>query len=284
MHFNALTLISFLSSLASAGTVPQYSGLRALWSDDFNGNSGQPPNQGTWNIITNMGRVNNELQTYTGSNSNLQLSGGGTLQIIPRKSGGAWTSGRIESKAAFTPQANKLTIFEGVMRLGDGPSGQKQGLWPAFWLLGESIHHGTPWPACGELDIMETINGQFTNYGTVHCGSFPGGACNEPIGRAQTFGVSVNDWHTYRLKVDRRAPGGNWQDETIQWEVDGQVFHTLRGSDIGEEGVWATLARSPMFMILNVAVGGDWPGAPNGATGDGYDSMLEAEYVAVYST
>lgn len=205
-----------------------------------------------------MGRVNNELQTYTASNGNLQLSGGGTVQIIPRKSGGTWTSGRIESKASFTPQANKLTIFEGVIRLGDGPSSEKQGMWPAFWLLGESIHHGTPWPACGELDIMETINGQFTNYGTVHCGNFPGGACNEPVGRAKTVGVDVNDWHTYRLKVDRRVPGGNWQDETIQWEVDGQVYHTLRGSEIGEEGVWATLARSPMFMILNVAVGGDW--------------------------
>ncbi|KAK4165522.1 concanavalin A-like lectin/glucanase domain-containing protein [Cladorrhinum sp. PSN259] len=283
MHLNALTLVSLLASLASAGSVPSYPGFQTLWADDFEGGSGARPDAENWKTITDL-RVNHELQTYTTSSSNLQLSGGGTVQIIPRNENGRWTSGRIESKKAFTPQAGKLTIFEGAIRLGDSSSDKKQGMWPAFWLLGESIRYGTPWPTCGELDVMETINGQLQNYGTVHCGSFPGGACNEPIGRSLTLGIDNSAWHVYRLRVDRRAPGGNWQDEKIEWEADGKIYHTLKGSEIGDEGVWATLARSPMFMVMNVAVGGDWPGAPNGATSDGFGSMLEAEYVAVYST
>ncbi|KAK4225948.1 concanavalin A-like lectin/glucanase domain-containing protein [Podospora fimiseda] len=279
MHFNTFTFLSFLCSLASAGSAPNYPGLKRLWADDFEGEAGASPDHDSWNIITDI-HVNNELQTYTTSNHNLQLSGGGTVQIVPRNQNGRWTSGRIESTKAFAPKENKITIFESVIRLGDSSQQEKQGLWPAFWLLGESIRYGTPWPNCGELDIMETINGQFTNYGTVHCGSFPGGACNEPIGRAQTLGVDNSDWHVYRLRVDRRTD--SWENEKIEWEIDGDIYHTLRGSEIGDEGVWATLAQSPMFMILNVAVGGDWPGSPNGATADGYGSMLEAEYVAVY--
>lgn len=186
------------------------------------------------------------------------MSGGGSLQIIPRKSpSGAWSSGRIESKATFTPQPGKQTIIEGKIRFGDHPSGNKQGIWPAFWLLGDSIHQGTPWPRCGELDIMETINGAPTGYGTIHCGNTPGGPCNEPIGRPTTVGLYDNGWHTWSLKIDR-TNSGNFRNEALEWSVDGRVFNRLSGQDIGDEGVWGTLAHSPLFIILNVAVGGDW--------------------------
>ncbi len=202
--------------------------------------------------------MNNEVQDYTRSNQNIQISGGGTIQFVPRKVGlGQWTSGRIESKATFTPQAGKVTTVEAVIRFGDHPQHMKQGIWPAFWLLGDSIHHGTPWPQCGELDIMETINGSPTAYGTTHCGTPQGGPCNEPIGRPATVPLQDNGWHTWSIKIDR-TNSNNWRDEKIEWLLDGRVYSTLRGSDIGEEGVWGTLAHSPLFIILNVAVGGNW--------------------------
>ncbi|KAK0708511.1 glycoside hydrolase family 16 protein [Lasiosphaeris hirsuta] len=281
MRARTVALFSFFSSLASAGAVQCPPGFKTLWSDTFAGNAGDLPNGNLWQIVTGL-KVNNEAQDYTNSNQNLQISGGGTVQFVPRKSAsGRWTSGRIESKATFTPQAGKVTVMEATIRFGDHPQGNKQGIWPAFWMLGDAIHHGTPWPQCGELDIMETINGSPTGYGTVHCGSPNGGPCNEPVGRPTTVGLSDNGWHRWTIKIDR-TNAGNWRAETIQWLLDGRVYYTLSGADIGEEGIWGTLAHSPLFLILNVAVGGNWPGQPNGATADSWGSMMEVEYVAVY--
>ncbi|KAK5659105.1 hypothetical protein OQA88_1195 [Cercophora sp. LCS_1] len=279
MRVQAAALLSALC-LVSASPAPNYPGFKTVWSDGFAGRAGEIPNGGLWKTITNL-RVNNEVQDYTTSNQNLQLSGGGTVQLVPRKSGGKWTSGRIESQQAFTPQPGKVTMVESVIRFGDNPRDRKQGIWPAFWLLGESIRHGTPWPQCGELDIMETINGGPTAYGTVHCGTPQGGPCNEPAGRPSTIHLGDNGWHRWTIKFDRTS--SDWRSESIQWLVDGNVYNTLRGADINDQGVWGTIAHSPLFIILNVAVGGNWPGAPNGNTGDSWGSMMEAEYVAVYS-
>ena len=194
--------------------------------------------------------TNNELQTYTTSNSNLQISGGGTIQFVPRRSpSGKWTSGRIETTGSYTPQPGKIMQVEAALRLGDAPQANKQGMWPAFWMLGDAMRHGTPWPQCGEIDIFEMVNGIPTVHGTTHCT-----ACNEPIGFGGTSGTDSN-WHTYSVKIDRTP--GNWADETITWLKDGQTFFTLRGATIGDQGVWATLAHSPLYILLNLAVGGD---------------------------
>ncbi|KAK0615226.1 concanavalin A-like lectin/glucanase domain-containing protein [Bombardia bombarda] len=255
-------------------------GFNIIWEDTFTGAAGAPPNLDLWFLPQGI-HTNNEQQSYTGNNDNLQISGGGTIQFIPRKApSGAWTSARIETKQSFTPQPGKVTIMEAAIRFGDGSAANKQGIWPAFWMLGEAIHHGTPWPQCGELDIMETVNGIPTAYGTAHCGTNPGGPCNEPIGRSNTVSIPNNDFHTWTIKIDR-TNAGNFRDEVITWLRDGQVYNTLTGADLGDEGVWGTLAHSPLFMILNLAVGGDWPGPPNAATTDSYGSMMEVEYVAV---
>ncbi|KAK3935505.1 beta-glucanase [Diplogelasinospora grovesii] len=284
MHFNAAAaLLPLFSSLASAGAATNYPGFNVLWSDTFAGGAGSSVNSGLWNIAQSV-HTNDEVEVYTGSNQNLQISGGGTVQFIPRKSpSGLWTSARIESQRTFTPQAGKVMMVEAAIRFGDNSPANKQGIWPAFWMLGDSIHHGTPWPQCGELDIMETVNGILTGYGTAHCGSFPGGTCNEPVGKAGTTGIPDNGWHTWSIKIDR-TNSASYTTESISWLLDGNVYHTLTGAELGDEGVWATLAHSPLFIILNLAVGGDWPGAPNGATLDSYGSMMEVEYVAVYST
>ncbi|KAL2149058.1 hypothetical protein VTH82DRAFT_1744 [Thermothelomyces myriococcoides] len=281
----ALALLALYSSLACATPAPAYPGFKLVWSDTFPGAAGATPNKKKWNIITDV-QTNDEVQHYSTSNKNLQISGGDTVQLVPFKnSKGRWTSARIETKKAFTPKKGKLTMFEATIRFGDTPAIHKQGMWPAFWLLGDSIHHGTPWPRCGELDIMETVNGLPTAYGTTHCGNGEkGGPCNEPFGRGGAVPLLDYDWHTWSLQIDRTNKEGGWKAETIRWLLDGNVFHEVRGSDIGDQAIWGTLAHSPMFIILNVAVGGTWPGAPNALTADGYGSMMEVEYVAVYTS
>ncbi|KAL2162557.1 hypothetical protein VTH06DRAFT_7471 [Thermothelomyces fergusii] len=283
----ALVLLALCSSLACATPAPRYPGFKLLWSDSFPGAAGATPNQKKWNIITDV-QTNDEVQDYSRSNRNLQISGGGTVQLVPFKSAkGTWTSARIESRRAFTPARDRLTTFEAAIRFGDTPAARKQGIWPAFWLLGDAVHHGTPWPRCGELDIMETVNGLPAAYGTAHCGAGElGGPCHEPLGRGAAVPLPDYGWHTWALQIDRTnaTAAGRWEDETIRWLVDGAVFHQIRGADIGDQAVWATLAHSPMFIILNVAVGGNWPGEPNSLTADGYGSMMEVEYVAVYTS
>ncbi|KAK0732999.1 concanavalin A-like lectin/glucanase domain-containing protein [Lasiosphaeria miniovina] len=282
-HNAALSFLSLFSSLAAATQIPGYPGFHSIWSDGFGGGAGQSPNGGQWTTVTNL-HVNNEVEDYTMSNQNVQLSGGDTIQFVPhRNASGQWTSGRIESKATFTPQQGKVMMVESMIRFGDGPSDRQQGIWPAFWMLGDSIHHGTEWPRCGELDIMERINGQFTGYGTTHCGySKSGGPCNEPNGRFETVAISDNGWHRWSLKID--LTNSDWRAQTIQWFYDGRGYHTLSGGTIGDAAIWGSLAHSPLFIIFNVAVGGDWPGPPNGATVDSWSSMMEVSYVAVYST
>ncbi|ERT00568.1 endo-1,3(4)-beta-glucanase [Sporothrix schenckii 1099-18] len=284
MHSTGYTasLLVCLPLLAQAWNAPSYSGFNLVWQETFSGNSGTLPSTSTWNIITGNLGVNNELETYTDSTANLQLSGGNTLQIVPWESGGQWTSGRIESTYTFTPAAGAKTLAEADIRFGDDDPSTKQGMWPAFWMLGDSIRHGTQWPACGEIDALETVDGQLIGHGTAHCDVSQGGACNEPTGLTSSVGIPDQSWHTWRVQFDRTS--NNWQTETITWYLDGASFHSISGSELGDENSWNALCHSPLYFILNVAVGGNWPGSPNSSTEDGYGALMEVAYVAVYSS
>ncbi|KAH0423573.1 glycosyl hydrolase family 16 [Colletotrichum camelliae] len=283
MHLHHLLLL-LAAALVSAWDAPSYSGFTRIWQDNFAGAAGATINTANWNIITNL-RVNNELQDYTTSRANLQLSGGSTVQIVPWRDASAsngWTSARIESRYTFTPAAGRLTLAEAYIRFGDNAIANKKGMWPAFWMLGDAIRNGVGWPRCGELDVLETVNGLLTGYGTVHCDVNPGGACNEPNGIGASTGIPDQGWHTWRVQIDRRS--NYWQTESITWFRDGVQFHQITGARIGNEGIWNTLARAPLFFILNVAVGGNWPGNPDGNTLGGYGSMMETAYVGVYQS
>lgn len=173
-----LASILALAAAATAWDAPQYAGYNRVWQDNFSGASGQLPNEGNWNIQQGDLGVNNELQVYQRNPRNVQVSGGNTLQLVPWRDGSqpkGWTSGRIESKYTFTPQDGRITRLEAIIMYGNSPTGNKQGIWPAYWMLGDSIRRGTPWPACGEIDIMENVNGILTGYGTIHCDVYPGG-------------------------------------------------------------------------------------------------------------
>lgn len=259
MHYSATLLLPFLSGAALAWDAPTYDGLSRVWESTFVLAAGSPPSSANWNTIQGDLGVNNELQTYTSSSRNLQCSGGGTLQLVPWRDSSAtngWTSARIESKYTFTPQAGKRTRAEAAIRFGGNAVSTKQGIWPAFWMLGDAIRHGTVWPACGELDILETVNGVLTGHGTAHCDVAQGGVCNEGNGLGGTIAIPDQDWHTWRIEFDRTA--GSWTGETITWFMDGKQFHQISGGELGNQGVWAALCHSPMYFLLNVAVGGSW--------------------------
>ncbi|KEY68250.1 hypothetical protein S7711_04781 [Stachybotrys chartarum IBT 7711] len=275
-----LFLAAMAAPLARAILAPNVDGMKIVWSESFSGCAGCAPSSDEWNVALDV-NTNNEIQDYSTSNANIQLSGGDTVQLVPLKDeAGRWTSGRIETVQSFTPQPGKRMLFQGELRVGS--NAHKQGIWPAFWMLGNSIREGTEWPLCGELDIYEQVNGDMEAHGTLHCGEFPGGVCNEPTGIAKTTSIPDNEFHTWSIAVDRTS--NNWQTETITWLSDGNPYHVLTGAELGDEGVWATLAHSPMYLLLNVAVGGDWPGPPNDETEDSWGSMLEVSYVGVYET
>ncbi|KAK0636743.1 secreted glucosidase [Bombardia bombarda] len=286
MRFPNILLLPALPTLISAWSPPSVAGYNLVWQDSFGGASGTLPNQNNWNILNTNLNVNNELETYRSSTRNVQTSGGGTLQLVPWRDSsvsGGWTSGRLESWYTFTPQDGKKTMAQAQIRFGANDPSTKQGIWPAFWLLGNSLRTtNVGWPACGELDILETVNGQLTGYGTTHCNVNPGGVCNESNGLSSSIRIPDQGWHTWTMVWDRTT--GNWQTESITWYMDGQQFQQIKGSQINNWNVWSTLIYSPMFFILNVAVGGNWPGYPNGNTLDGYGAMMEVAYVAHYST
>ncbi|KAF4786050.1 glycosyl hydrolase family 16 [Colletotrichum scovillei] len=273
-------LLFSLTPFVGALVPPAQDGMRIIWSETFQGNAGAPPRSDTWNVALAID-TNNEVQTYTESSWNVQISGGETIQLIPRKSAsGVWTSARIETKAAWTPQPGGKMRVQSMFRMGDNAN--KQGMWPAFWMLGDAVRNGVQWPLCGELDIFEQINGQATATGTVHCQQESGGICNEPSGRGVATSMPDNGWHTWALEWDRTS--NNWVTETITWYRDGVVFNQLKGSDIGDEGIWATLCHMPYYVLMNVAVGGTLPGSPTDATQDGYGSMMEIGYLTVYQS
>lgn len=281
MRVQTSTLVSaVLPVIVLAGTPPDYDGLSILWSDGFKGAAGDSVDTSKWTIADSID-TNEEVQSYTKAPDNLQISGGGTVQFVPWVSlSGQWTSGRIESIDTWTPAAGEIMQVEASLRMGSNSAAFAQGMWPAVWMLGDSVHHGTEWPACGEIDIFETVNKDGTVYGTVHCTA---DACY-PNGNEGLAGTAAtdNDWHTYSVKIDRTS--NDWTTESVSWMKDGNVYFTVTGATIGDEAVWGTIAHSPLYLIINLAVGGSWPGDPTLTTLPGYGNMLEVEYAAVYTS
>ncbi|KAI1336478.1 beta-glucanase [Xylariaceae sp. FL0016] len=280
MQYRA-AILGLIPSLVVAITPPNIDGMTIQWSEAFKGSAGSSPSD-QWNVMDAID-TNNEVQTYTTSNNNLQISGGETIQFVPRKSSaGHWSSGRIETKDSFTPAAGKIMKIQSSILLGDNAATNKQGVWPAFWALGQAMREGTSWPMAGEIDIFEQVNGVATGYGTLHCGTSSGGPCNEPSGLATSIPMPTTGFNTWAVTID--LTNSDWAAQTMTWQLNGATYKTTTGSDIGDQATWATLAHSPVYVILNVAIGGDWPGPPNDSTEGGYGAMMEVQYVAVYSS
>ena len=275
-------VVLIINAVCHAITVPVVDGMSVVWSDDFNGDADECVDRKSWDIAGSALKVNSEEQVYTDSSDNLRLSGSQTAQFIPiQDADGNWTSSRIESKGSWMAESGSKLRIQASLRVGSCLSHSKKGIWPAFWTLGDAVRHGTQWPLCGELDVMERVNGALTAFATAHCQQDERGICDEPSGKQQAVSIPDDDgFHTWSIEWDRTSK--EWLTESITWRLDNVPFYTLTGADINDEHVWATLDHSPYYMILNVAVGGTWPGSSDPSTESGEGNMLEAEYVAVY--
>ncbi|KAH6646402.1 family 16 glycosyl hydrolase [Truncatella angustata] len=286
-------LVGLTALLATAqAVVPAISGFTLTWSDDFTGATYAPPSSSNW--ITDTGTSyaggpaswgTGEVQTYTNNYKNLRQTGRGALEIIALKSGSAWTSGRIETvRKDFMAKAGGAMRIQARAAL---PSvKQPAGYWPAFWTLGAAYRGNyTNWPFIGEFDIMESVNGLSKAFGGMHCGTNPGGECNEPSGLGSNLACSgtacQGNFHIYTLEVDRTG-----SVEAIRWFLDGTLYNQVTSSQLSA-ATWAQVAHQPHFVLLNLAMGG---GFPNGVYGSSTPlstttsgGVYTVDYVAVYN-
>jgi beta-glucanase (GH16 family) len=288
-------LAATLNAGASVPGTP--SGWSLVFSDDFTGAAGTLPSSGNWIIDTGTsypgGPANwgtGETQTYTNSTSNVSQDGGGNLRITPIRSGsGQWTSARIETtRTNFKPPAGGVLRIEGRIQMPNVTGAPAAGYWPAFWALGAPYRGNYQnWPQVGEFDIMENVNGINSVWGVLHCGVNPGGPCAETNGignsRACPGSSCQSAFHTYRFEWDTSV-----SPQQLRWYVDGQQFHTVTQSQVGEPH-WSNMtSHSGYFLLLNLAMGGAFPNAlaggatPTGSTQSGVPMLVD--YVAVYSS
>lgn len=262
-----------------------------IWNDEFNGPANTGVDTSNWLYDTGTsypGGVANwgtgEVETMSNSTANVYQDGAGHLVIKPILSNGTWTSGRIETQStSFAAPASGQLVVEASIQLFPGlTSSGAQGYWPAFWMLGAAFRGVyTNWPSIGEVDAMENLNSINTVYGTLHCGVTQGGPCNEKTGLQGHTPCSPDcqgTFHTYRVEIDRST-----SPEEIRWYLDGvqywQVFSNNSGMDAT---TWANAVDHGFFIILNVAMGGCWPGNPNASTISG--APMVVDYVRVYTS
>lgn len=264
-----------------------------IWSDEFNGaaNSGVDRTKWIYDIGTGYpgGPPNwgtGEVETMTDDLANVRQDGNGHLLITPRRdSGGSWTSGRIETQRSdFRPPAGGLLAVEASIQQPNVSGDAALGYWPAFWSLGAPFRGNYQnWPGIGEIDILEDINGRSSNFGTLHCGTTsPPNPCNEfsgiGSGEKPCPGCQTG-FHTYRIEWDDSV-----SPEEIRWYLDDDNFFTVRASAV-DTTTWKNATDHGYFLILNVAMGGGFPGAfgggPTAATVPGMPMIVD--YVRVYT-
>jgi beta-glucanase (GH16 family) len=230
-----------------------------VWSDDFNGAAGNPPDAAKWAFdIGGGGWGNNELQVYTNNASNVKLDGNGKLVITAISNASGFTSARVKTKGKF---AQAFGRFEARIKTPTGP-----GIWPAFWMLGANIDT-KPWPQCGEIDIMEQRGQQPSiTHGTVHGPGYSGG---NSIGKAYglTNGRFDTDYYIYAVE---------WGADYIDFFVNDFLYQRITPETVTGEWVY----NQPFFLLLNVAVGGNFVGFPT--TGTPFPQSMYVDYVKVY--
>ena len=279
----ALTLLQNRPS-AHAATFTQ------IWSDEFNGTANTGVNTANWLYDTGHGYGcsscgnwgTGEIENLTSSTSNVYQDGGGHLAIKPIFANGEWTSGRIETQntSFAAPVGGQLQVTASIQQ-PNVSGAAAAGYWPAFWMLGSAFRGVyTNWPGIGEIDAMEDINGLSSEFGTLHCGSSPGGPCNETtgIGSGQRACAGCQTaFHSYSVIIDRSV-----SPEQIRWYLDGANFFTVSANQV-DATTWTNAVDHSFFIILNVAMGGGFPnafgGGPTSATQSGVPMLVD--YVRV---
>lgn len=247
---------------APAQTSPGWS---LVWSDEFSQPDGSSPDATKWNFDTGGGGWGNgELEYYTSRTNNARIVGG-MLVIETRQesySGSNYTSARLKTQGKWSWKYGRV---EARIQIPRG-----QGMWPAFWMLGTNITK-VSWPTCGEIDIMENIGKEPTLvHGTVHGPGYSGangigGPCALP--GKPTF---ADDFHIYAVE---------WTTNKIKWFVDSYQYFSVNPASLPTNTTW--VYTQPQFVLLNVAVGGGWPGNPDGTTT--FPQQMLVDYVRVYA-
>lgn len=232
------------------------------WSDEFDGPANTLPNPAKWtyDLGNNNGWGNRELETYTNNIQNVRLDGSGHLVIHVERSGSTYTSARIKTQGLFSARYGRI---EARIRLPFG-----QGIWPAFWMLGTNIT-SVGWPQCGEIDVMENIGREpSVNHGSIHGPGYSGG--NSVTGLYTLPGSArfADDFHVFAIQ---------WAPQTIAFFVDGVAYKTVTPSSLPTGAAW--VFDNPFFLILNVAVGGNFPGSPDDTTQ--FPQEMIVDYVRV---
>jgi len=242
-----------------------------VWSDEFAGGAGAPPDPTKWQIETGgSGFCFNELQYYTARASNVALDGAGHLVITALRepfSGEGnsrdFTSAKIYSKGLFE------TTYGSIQASIKLPAGR--GLWPTFWALGTDVWEAG-WPQCGEIDIMENLGQDpSTLYGSIHGPTTNG----DPNGYAFT----VTKQSAVPLDQGFHVYGVNWSPNFVQITLDGVPYATYTPDTLSPGQTW--VFAKPFYLILNLAIGGDWAGAPDASTQ--FPATMLVDWVRMYS-
>ncbi|WP_200301170.1 glycoside hydrolase family 16 protein [Streptomyces adelaidensis] len=290
---SALALATAWATTAQGAAPTPPTGWTQVFVDDFNGTAGTGVSTSNWQYATGTaypgGPANwgtGEVETMTNSTSNVSLDGNGNLRITPvRDSAGNWTSGRIETnRTDFQPPAGGKLRVEARLQMPNVTGTPAEGYWPAFWMLGAPYRGNYQnWPSVGELDIMENVHGRNTVWATMHCGTNPGGPCNETTGIGSSTScpstTCQSGFHTYTMEWDRSVT-----PEAIRFSVDGVNFHTVTANQV-DATTWTNATDHGYFIILNVAMGGAFPDAfGGGLDGDTRSGVpMVVDYVQVLS-
>ena len=252
-----------VSALLLASVAPGQRAWRVVWSDEFNGPANSSPDATKWTYdLGGGGWGNHELEIYTKDPTNVFLDGNGNLVIQAVRDGaGSYTSARLKTEGLFTIQYGRI---EARIKIPFG-----QGIWPAFWMLGQDIRT-VGWPNCGEIDIMENIGKEPSIvHGSLHG---PGYSGNTPLTSKYSLPNGArfaDDFHVYAVE---------WSPEKIDFMVDGVKYYTATAHDLPPGAKW--VYDHPFFLLLNVAVGGSWPGNPDATTT--FPQTMLVDYVKVW--
>ena len=264
-------LILLLITVAVMGTSGQSSKQiwKLVWQDEFNGRDGSPIDKSKWTAeVGGRGWGNHELEYYTDRIDNaLQSNGLLIIKAIKEEFTGrdnvkrGYTSARLITKHTFSATYGR---FEARLKLPRG-----QGIWPAFWLLGNDIDK-VGWPRCGEIDIMELIGKQpSTVHGTIHGPGYSGGK-----GLSSSYSLTdgkqfAEAFHVFAIE---------WEPNRIRFYCDDILYKTVTPEDLPSGTTW--VYDHPFFILLNVAVGGDWPGNPDSTIS--FPQVMLVDYVRVF--
>ena len=257
-------------------TTPPATSWTLVWSDEFDGAAGSRVDAAKWthdlgdgcaNGICGWG--NNEKEYYTDATDNVSLDGEGRLRIVARQAPAGltcyygpcrYTSGKITTRGKMSAAPGRV---EARLQL---PSGQ--GLWPAFWMLGSGFP-GVPWPACGELDVMEFKGSTPTATSSAIHG--PGYSGNTPFAHTNSLGSGTftTGFHTFAVE---------WDAESVRFSVDSVTHYAVGRSDLLQRG--SSILDQSYFVILNLAVGGNFDGDP--ASDAVIPATMLVDWVRVY--